>query len=200
MTPNRCLLILTLSAGVALAQESAAEHRNPDDRAHAEEKSNPNEIYWKWANFAILVGVVGYLAQKNLGGYFAGRSAEIQKGIAEATAIRADAEERAASMERRMNNLEEELDRLQHEARAEMKKEADRLEQETVQLQAKIHKQAEQEIASMMNLAKQELKAYSADLALNLAEEEIRRRLNPQVQGQLVRRFGTELNRLQRVQ
>ena len=45
------MLVAALAAGCAFAQEG----KHPDDKAHAEEKANPNEIYWKWANFAILV-------------------------------------------------------------------------------------------------------------------------------------------------
>lgn len=191
MKVRHLILIAVLAVGCAFAQEG----KNPDDIAHAEEKSNPNEIYWKWANFAILVGVVGYLAQKNLKTYFGDRNAEIQKGIAEAAVIKADAEKRAAEIEKRMANLEDEIDRLKHEAREEMQREADRMEAETVQLQAKVHAQAEQEITAMTNLARQELKAYSADLALNLAEEEVKRRMTPQIQRELVQRFGTEMAR-----
>ena len=76
-----------------------------------------------------------------------------------------------------------------------MQREADRMEAETAQLQAKVHVQAEQEITAMTNLARQELKAYSADLALNLAEEVVKRRMTPQIQRDLVQRFGSELAR-----
>lgn len=198
MSVRRLLLLLTLAIGVAFAQPASGEH--PDDKAHAEEKSNPNEIYWKWANFAILVAVVGYLANKNLGAYFAARNAEIQKGITEAAEMKADVAKRTAAMEARFANLEADIDKLRQDARAEMQHEAERIEQETAQLAAKIHAQAEQEIASMTALARQELRAYSADLALSLAEELIRRQLNPELQGQLVQRFGGELSKLRRVQ
>ena len=51
---------------------------------------------WKWANFVILVAGLGYLVAKTLPTLFKSRTEEIQKGIAEARAIKQDADKRAA--------------------------------------------------------------------------------------------------------
>ena len=49
------------------------------------------------------------------------------------------------------------------------------------------------EIASAAKLARQELKAYSADLAVQLATRQIRERLTPTTQDQLVDNFVKQL-------
>ena len=66
--------------------------------AHAEgEAPMPNEIWWKWANFALLAGGLGYLISKHAGPFFRSRTEEIQKGIQDAAKVRAEAEARAAA-------------------------------------------------------------------------------------------------------
>ena len=61
----------------------------------------PNEIWWKWANFAVLAAGLGYLVAKNAGPFFRSRSEEIQKGIKDAAQVRAEAEARASAIEKR---------------------------------------------------------------------------------------------------
>ena len=60
---------------------------------------------WKWANFAILAAGIGYLWVKQVGPFYAARSAEIRKGIEEAQKLRADADARAAAMDAKLANL-----------------------------------------------------------------------------------------------
>jgi F-type H+-transporting ATPase subunit b len=69
------------------------------------------------------------------------------------------------------------------------------LRQETEQQLAKIQAAGEQEIASAAKAARHELKAYSAELALDLAEQKIRHRMTPEVDDSLIRSFVGELPR-----
>jgi F-type H+-transporting ATPase subunit b len=197
----KTLVLTALFAGLAaMAQESAtAEH----GAAHAEEAvkhgeghaqaAMPNEIWWKWANFALLAIGLGYLIGKNAGPFFQARSEEIRKGIAESTAARAEAEARAAEIERRVANLSAEVDSLRIKSREEIGREGERVRAETEAQIRKVQAQAQAEIASAAKHATQELKAYSAELALGLAERQIRDRLNQPEQDQLTESFVTGL-------
>ena len=59
---------------------------------------------------------------------------------------------------------------------------------------AKIQAHAEQEIASAGKAARMELKRYSAELAIDLAEQKIRARMTPETQDALVRGFVRDLS------
>src|SRR4051794_31722894 len=142
----------------------------------------PNEIWWKWANFAILIAGLGYLIAKNAGPFFATRSAEIQKGITEAAAVKAEAEARARDIESRISNLAGEVEALRKRSQQEIAAEGARISAETAETVAKIQAQAQQEIASTVKNASLELKAQAADLALVIAEQQIRNRLTPSTQ------------------
>ena len=148
---------------------------------------------WKWANFAILVVALGYLAAKQGGPYFASRSIEIRKGIEDAAKLRAEADARAAAMEARLANIGAEVEALRKSAREEAAQEADRIRQETQRELAKIQTNTDHEIASALKAAQIELKSYSGQLAISLARSKVRQRMTSNDQDALVRRFVDDL-------
>ena len=148
---------------------------------------------WKWANFLVLAGGIGYVIGKNAGPMFAARSLQIRKDIVEAEGVRQDAEARAAEVDRRLANLEMEIAALREEARREAESETRRLEEHTAAEIGKIQAHAEQEIAAAAKSARVELKRYSAELAIGLAERKVRERMTPEVQDSLVQSFVRDL-------
>jgi F-type H+-transporting ATPase subunit b len=201
----RRLLILTCAlAALACAQVNPPmpltrptvnppAHHEPMNAA--EEVGMKNELWWKWANFGILVLGLGYLIGKNAGPFFRARTAEIQKGITEAAAMRADAEKRAAEIEARIANLAADVEALRQSSHHEIEQEGQRMQAEAAQQLAKLQAYAEQEIASAAKNAMLDLKAAAAELALQLAEQQIRTRITPQVQEALVNGFVADLER-----
>src|SRR5437763_15257798 len=132
---RRVLLLAGMAAGLCLPLRvaSAQEAKEPKEslaqradeagnKAHAAEEEGSMDI-WKWANFLLLAGGLGYLVGKNAGPFFAARSASIRKDMDASLAQLKDAEARAADVERRLANLEADLAALRGEgerdARAE---------------------------------------------------------------------------------
>ena len=150
---------------------------------------------WEWANFLILAGGLGYLAGKNGGPFFAARSTKIRKEIVEAGELRKQAEARAAEVDRRLAGIESDMAVLREESRKEAQAEDRRIARQTAAEAAKIHAQAEQDIASAAKAARAELKRHSAELAVALAERLIRARMTPAAQDELVRGFVRDLDR-----
>jgi F-type H+-transporting ATPase subunit b len=192
------IVVLGMTAmGPALAQE----HEKPAEKEageHASEASGAGEHggmeIWKWANFAILAGGLGYLAGKNAGPFFAGRTQQIRKEMIESGELRKQAEARAAEVDRRLSNLETEIAGLRTEAKREAEAETERLARHTAAELAKVQLHAEQDIAAAGKAARMELKRYSAALAVQLAEQKIRVRMNPDVQDSLVMGFLKDLD------
>ena len=183
---RRFIFSAALVSTLALAQEHKPEasHEQRQEK-HDEEPS----MLWKWVNFGILAGALGYGIGKTAPGFFKSRSEEIQRGIADATKMRHEADERTAAMDKRMANLEAEIADLRTHAKSEIAAEAIRIGDETARLLAKIQVHAEQEIASAAKGATLQLKAYSAKLALELAEEKLRGRMTPANDRELIGDF-----------
>jgi F-type H+-transporting ATPase subunit b len=181
---KRLLVILTIGAVSLLAQESAGA-----------EKQEDNTNLWKWANFALLAIVAGYFIGKHAPGMFQARTADIQKGIAEAQQQKRDAEKRAAEVDAKMTRLGADIEAFRAQAKTEMEREGARIRQETTAQIERIHQQATLEIESAGKTARRELREYAAELALDLASQRIRQRMTPATDAALVAGFVEDLQK-----
>lgn len=157
--------------------------------------AHDHTLLWKWVNFAILAGILGYMISRRAGAFFGGRTQEIQQGIREASRLRQEAEARAEEIDRRLVGLPAEIEQLRRAAQEEIAAEGERIRRETEAALAKIREQGEQEIASIAGAARQQLKAYGAELAVKLAEEKLRAWLTPELDAELVGAFLHDLDK-----
>lgn len=162
---------------------------------HGSEGAGDNSAMWKWVNFAVLAGLIGYGIAKNAGPLLAIRGNEIRRAIDDARQTRAEAEQRAAAIESKISNLATELDRMRAAAKSEMASEASRIQEETQKMLARMQENAAHEIASISKHAEQELRQHAARLALELAEAKVRSRVTPVAQTALVQRFVADLKK-----
>lgn len=176
-------------ASYALPQETGQQ---PAGAKQESEQGDP-WLWWKWANFALLAGGLGYLISKHAPGFFAQRSKEIGQAMLDAAQVKKDAEARAAGIELRLAGLQNEIEKLRGAARAEVTAEGERISRETEQRLQKIQSQAAQEIVLMTRAGRDELRKYSARLALDLAEQRIRSRMTKEAQDGLVDGFLQDL-------
>jgi F-type H+-transporting ATPase subunit b len=194
------MLVLALAATGLWAQEhgapatgehAAAEHASGE---HGSGGTPEVSIWWKWANFAILAGGLGYMISKNAPAYFASRNEEIRKGLEEGAELQREANARTAAMEARLKNLEAEITELRTKAKAEIAAEGERVQAETAAAMGKIQAHAENEISSAAKNERAQLKTFAADLALKMAEGKLRAQLNSQTDAGLIQGFLKGLN------
>lgn len=161
----------------------------------AAETAGPAEVspIWKWANFAILAVGLGYLMAKSLPPLFASRTKEIQKGISESQQMKMDAERRSAEMDARLNALGADIEKFKTQSAAEMQQESERISRETLAQIKKIEQQAAVELESVGKTARRQLKEYAAELAMGLAEERLRARIDGATESALVDDFVRDL-------
>lgn len=195
---KRLILALGLALAVAPAltfaqeAEKTAEHKSAESHEGGEKGEGHLEI-WKWVNFLILAGGLGYLLGKNAGPFFKNRSESIRKDMEVSLRQKQEAEARAAEVDRRLASLESQIASLKSESERELKEGAERLSRQTVDDIAKIKAHAGQEIASAGKQARAELKRYSAELAMSLAEQKVRVRMTPATEDALVDSFVRDL-------
>jgi F-type H+-transporting ATPase subunit b len=187
---TRLALALLLCASAAVAQQHGNEAKHSGESGHQD-----STTLWKWANFTILAGLLGYGISKAAGPFFAARTGQIQKSLVEARKLRQEAEARAAEIDRRMAGLASDIEALKAEAHREMAAESARVQAETERMLARTREQAEQEIEAAGQQAIAELKAHAAGLALDLARPKIDARMSPATQDRLVDQFVQRLGK-----
>jgi F-type H+-transporting ATPase subunit b len=184
---------VALTLGTASAQHHASEAAKEAGESPSEGEHGSLEL-WKWANFALLAGVLGWAIKKNAGPWFASRSREIRKQMVEAEELQAEAERKTQSIEARLANLQADIDGMRQAALAEGEAETERLRRRTGAEIDKLQEQSRQEIEAAGKQARLELRRYSAELAIGLAEQRIRARMTGSAQEALVRSFIQNLD------
>jgi F0F1-type ATP synthase membrane subunit b/b' len=181
--------ILALALGLACASFALPQEREPSAAA---ETGDP-WIVWKWVNFAILAAGLGYLIGKAAPSYFKSRTDEIHGALVEAAREIKDAEAKAADLTLRLSGIQIEVEQLRSQTRQEMAVEAERIREETERHLHRIQNQTAQEIKLMGRVARDEVRKYSAGLALDLAEQRIRSRITADTQASLADGFLSDL-------
>jgi F-type H+-transporting ATPase subunit b len=182
-------MVLGLAVLAPVRYGRAADTRS---EAAANQEKEPSEI-WKWVNFALLAGGLGYLIGQKAPAFFAARSKQIVQDMTDAGKLRADAEARAADVDRRLANLETEIAALRGESQAQIEAETQRLKAHAAAEIAKIQALAEREIEAAGKAARTQLRHFTARLAIDLAQRKIEARMTPETQDGLVGGFVHDL-------
>jgi len=155
---------------------------------------NLEHAYWLGVlvNFAVVAGVIIWFAKKNLPAMFRSRTASIQKALEEARKTSQEAKRRLSNIEARLSKLDVEIGEMRWAAEQEAANEEVRIKAAAEEDARKIVEAAEQEIIAAAKLARRELKAYAADLAVSLAKKQIR--VDPNTDQGLLRSFTEQLS------
>jgi len=142
-------------------------------------------------NFAVVAGVIFWAARKYLPGAFSARTAAIQKAMQEAQKASEEARRKLAEIESRLMKLDVEVGMMRDAAEKEAAAEEARIQAAAQEDARKMVESAQQEIAAAAKSARRELTAYAADLAVGLAQKQIR--VDAATDQTLVRKFAIAL-------
>ena len=155
---------------------------------------SPEHAYWLCVlfNFVVIAGTVVYFSKKNLPGVFRNRTASIQRAMQEARQASEEANRRLAEIETRLSRLDSEIGGMRAAAEKEAIAEEARIKAAAEEDARKIVESAEQEITAAAKLARRELTAYAANLAVSLAAKQMK--VDTATDQALVREFAKELS------
>lgn len=217
------LCIFSANTATAFAQEehpqsSASSSTSAHESAQAskETEADPNEqfrhspavqaiarwtglsldtAYWVCVvlNFIVVFAILWILLKKLLPSVFRNRAEAIQKRLEEARKASEDARRRLSDVEARLSRLDADIAHMQQEAEAAARTEEENSTKTAEEERRRIVESAEQEIASAATSARRDLKAYAAELAVNLAEKKIQ--IGESTDEKLVRDFASRLGK-----
>jgi ATP synthase F0 subunit b len=147
----------------------------------------------KLVNLLLFVGLMFYFLRRPIIGSFRGRQESIRSELMHAEEERAAAEARLEEVKSRLANLDVEVEAIKANAQKEAAEERARVERATEAEIRKIREQARREIESAGKAARAELRAFTAEQSVKLAEEMIRRDIRPEDDAHLTREYVEEL-------
>ena len=142
-------------------------------------------------NFGLIAAAIIWFSRSHLSSVFRNRTSLIQKAMQEAQKASQEANQRLAEIEARLSKLHVEIGEMRATADKEAAAEEARIKAASEEDARKIIESAEQEIASAAKAARRDLKAYAADLAVSLAQRQIR--VDADTDHALVRTFADQL-------
>ncbi len=142
---------------------------------------------WKFINLAIFVGLLVYLVKKPLTETFKTKREVIRAELIKAEEEKQSAMAKLTEVESKTAQLESEKDRIMLTSQVEAENEKQRISEQTESDIAKIRSQAEAEIARTKTVAQNQLRRFSAEESIRLAEQMLREKLGVASDADLVR-------------
>jgi F-type H+-transporting ATPase subunit b len=152
----------------------------------------------KLVNLLLFVGLMIYFLRRPIIGAFRGRQENIRSELRHAEEERAAAEARLQEVESRLARLDAEVGAIRANAQKEAAEERARVERATEAEIGKIREQARREIESSAKAARAELRMFTAEQSVKLAEDMIRRDIRPEDDAHLAREYVEELGGVRR--
>jgi F-type H+-transporting ATPase subunit b len=159
-----------------------------DAGAHAKAFSFTEELF-KLVNTLIVVGILYKVAFNPIKNFLKDRREGIRKALDEARAAREEAEKQLAEQRSKVADLEAELVRVREQGAKERAAMRERLEKEQENQAQRLLEQTRTTIELEATKARAELQNQAASLALNLAEEMLKKELGEADQERFVENY-----------
>ncbi|MBZ5551818.1 MAG: ATP synthase F0 subunit B [Acidobacteriia bacterium] len=193
------LLIAAILLWPSASRSDLASHHFLDGRARATSENNHSEegglkeSLFKWVNFLVLFGGLGYFLRKPMQQFLAARREDIRKSLEEARTAKEKAERDLAQALARLEQVEEEMASLKTAAVAEMEADRRQILEGARREAEQIIASARDEVALLVKNAQKDLREHSAALVVELAEQQIKLQIRPENQGRLFQQFASSL-------
>jgi F-type H+-transporting ATPase subunit b len=179
------------------AQPAGGEvHEQAASEGHAAEEEHSEGIWptiARLVNFGLLVGLLSYFLRSPIANYLASRSEQIRADLVQAAAMRTAAEAQLAEIDRRMNALPAELETLRARGAQEVAAEEARIRAAAEADRDRLLEHMRRDIELQVRIARRDLIAEAAALAVAAARERVVRTITTDDQLRLLDRYTTQL-------
>ena len=148
----------------------------------------PGFELWKFINLGIFLAVMILILRRRMSEAFRTRREGIRTELARAQQERDAAVAKLKEVEERLARLDSEVSVIQEQSKREAAEENQRIVRDTETEVAKLSEQAQREIERAGKTARHELRRYTAEQSVRMAEEMIRREIKPEDDARLITR------------
>lgn len=151
---------------------------------------------WRMFNFAILVGLIYWLLRNKVKEFFIGRRVDIRTSLEEAVAAKEEAEKKFKEYSDKLDKATDEIDGISDMIRAQGLTEKEKIIESARISAEKMKKDAEAKIEQDFKKAKSELRAEASELAIEMAEEILKRNIKEEDHESIVKDHLKSLSQL----
>lgn len=148
-----------------------------------------------WVNFALLLAALFVLTRKPIRAFFGDRRAAIRKDVEEAAALKRRAEERYAQWQRKLVDLDRELEAIRTESRARAEAERANLLADARAAAERIRSDAASAVEHEVRRARANLREEASQLAVELAAGILKEQVTAQDRDRLIEEFIDRIER-----
>ena len=142
---------------------------------------------WKFINLAIFIAFIVYVAKKPLSEAFKAKRDAIRADLIKAEEEKKTALARFTTAEAKLASLDNERQLILNKAKAEADAEAQRIADAAASEVGKLQDQTSGEISRLTQIANLELKRFSAEESIRLAEQKLRSKIDANADSGLVK-------------
>ena len=186
------VVVFLLIIALAVAQPAIASGGG----GHADSGAIVTDFIWRCFNFAVTVGILVYFVRKPIKNALAGRREGIATALEEAEKARTDAEAKFAEYDEKLNKAESEIEVITAELKREGELERDRIIAQAKESAEKIRNEAEKTAGFEVAKAKAELQAEATRLAVELAEELLKKSFSAKDESRLLDEYMKKVGEL----
>jgi len=151
---------------------------------------------FKVINFLILMAIFIKVLKKPLGNFLRNRQSKVRQALEDAEKARQEAGRRMQEYERRLAHIDEEIDEIHRTLKEEGEREKARIIQEAERMAEEIKAQARATTEQEIRVAQRVLREEVADLAVQLAEEILKKSMSKSDQKKLVEEYVDQMETL----
>jgi F-type H+-transporting ATPase subunit b len=147
------------------------------------------DFAWRIVNFIILLYILYKLMWKKMKSFFAGRREGIQASLEEAEVVKADAEKKFKEYDEKIKKAEEEIQGISAMIKAQGEEEKKRIIADAERTSVKMKEDAKARMEQELKKAKNELRLEASELAVQMAEDILRKKVTKEDHEGMVREY-----------
>ena len=163
---------------------------------HADSGAVLKDFIYRCFNFALMVGLLAYFVTKPIRKGLKGRTEEIEKTLADAESAKAAAEAKHKEYSDKLAKATEEIAGITEAIRREGELERDKIIAAAKDMADKIEQEADNKAAGVVAKARIELREEASRLAVELAEDMLKKQVSADDQKRLVEEYMQKMGEL----
>jgi len=187
-TRQSCRITIIFSLALVLLVAGLA-YASGGGEGHGDSGQQWKDFAWKALNAVIIIGFLFWLLASKIKSFFAGRRQEIKESLDNAASQKAEAEKQYREYAEKIDKASAEIDGIFEMIKAQGVAEKQKIIEDAQKVAVKMKEDAQTRIEQELSKASAQLRGEAVALSVQMAEEILKRNINPQDHEAMVKEY-----------